>query len=82
MTVEDRNKFVKARKDVQTVQDLLQKLLHGYPEEIQNEYSRRWEEAEKARKELAKKERSAARPGWMEGTQRMKAKAMLRKCQT
>ena len=55
MTVENRNKFVKASEDVHTVQDLLQKLLHGYPEGVQNEYNRRWEEAEKARKELAKK---------------------------
>ena len=48
MTVESRNKFVRASEDVHTVQDLLQKLLHGYPEDMQNEYRRRWEEAEKA----------------------------------
>ena len=55
MTVESRNKFVKATEGVHTVQDLLQKVLDGYPEDMQNLYRQRWEEAEKARKELAKK---------------------------
>ena len=63
MTVESRNKFVKACEDVTTVQERLQKVLHGYPEDMQNEYRQRWEEAEKARKEVAKKRalRSKAR---------------------
>ena len=53
--MESRNKFVKATEGVHTVQDLLQKVLDGYPEDMQNLYRQRWEEAEKARKELAKK---------------------------
>ena len=63
MTVESRNKFVRASENVHTVPDLLQKVLDGYPEDVQNEYRRRWEEAEKARKEVAKKRalRSKAR---------------------
>ena len=38
-----------------TVQDLLQKVLDGYPEDVLDEYRRRWEEAETARKSAARK---------------------------
>ena len=55
MTVENKNKFVKASEDVHTAQELLLKLLQGYPENLQNEYSRRWEQAENARREQAKR---------------------------
>ena len=66
MTVESRNKCVRASEDVHTVQGLLQKLLHGYPEDMQNEYRRRWEEAEKARQEVAKKKNAPPqrKVGW------------------
>ena len=42
MTVESRNKFVRASGDVHTMQDLMQKVLHGYPEDMQNGYRQRW----------------------------------------
>ena len=46
MTVESRNKFVKAAfedgEDEHTVQDLLEKALGGYPEKVQDEYRQRW----------------------------------------
>ena len=59
LTVDSRSKFVKAAfedsEGAHTVLDLLQKVLDGYPKEVQDEYRQRWEDAEKARQEARRK---------------------------
>ena len=55
LTVEARAKFVKAAEGVSTALECLQKILQDYPESLRQEYVRRWQQAEAARQERAKK---------------------------
>lgn len=82
MTVESRITCARASEDVHTVPDLLQNLLHGYPEDMHMSTDEGGRKPRKLERKWLKEERSAARQGWMGRKQRMAAKAMLTKCQT
>ena len=70
LTVEARNKFVKACEGVDTVLGCLQNIRQAYPESVREEYTRRWEQAEKARPERAKK-RARQTKAWLDGEETM-----------
>ena len=81
LTVEARAKFVKASEGVDTVLECLQKILEGYPESVRGEYTSRWQQAEKAREERARK-RECRRKASLNGEESMmKARAIQKRCQ-